>query len=205
MSAAVAAAAVLPALTAWEALSDHVDLRAGQRLLVRGGAGAVGAMLTQIGRVRQADVTVTVSAERDRERSLALGADHVIVIPRGATPDGLTGFDAVVDAVGDEGPTWMYEAVGAQGNLVLLQTPPNAELAAELGIKTVFFIVVANQERFNDLNRLLSDGQLTATVTATYPLADGQRAYLDAKQPGRTPGKLILLPSGAGAEDDTGH
>ena len=44
VSHVVAAAAVLPALTAWEALVDHAKVQPGQRVLVRGGAGGVGVL-----------------------------------------------------------------------------------------------------------------------------------------------------------------
>src|SRR3954469_24400835 len=49
-SHAVAAAAALPGLTAREALVEHTALKAGDRLLVHGSAGGVGAFVTQLAR-----------------------------------------------------------------------------------------------------------------------------------------------------------
>lgn len=194
VSAQDAAAAVLPALTAWEALSDHVRVSPGQRLLVRGGTGAVGGMLTQIAHVRGAEVTVTVSSEAGRARAEALGADHVVVVPRGTVPAGLAGFHAAVDAVGDDVPAWLYEAVGTGGVLVTLQTPPDQELAARSGISAVFFVVTPDGGRLSDLDQLLASGRLTVAVSEVFPLAAGRAAYVAAKAPGRTPGKVLLVP-----------
>src|SRR5712672_163462 len=44
------AALVMPGLTAWQGLFEHGRLRAGQTVLVHGGAGAVGWMVQQIAR-----------------------------------------------------------------------------------------------------------------------------------------------------------
>lgn len=192
--ATVAAAAVLPALTAWEALHDRVSLREGQRLLVRGGAGAVGAMLVQLGRVRGARVTATVSSPADVDRVRSLGADEVVVVPRGEEPEDLSGFTAVVDAVGDQVPRWLYRAARPDGTLVTLQLPPDEQLAAEYGIHTVFFVVSADAGRLAELDGLLAEGRLTADVAQTFPLAEGREAFVAAGVPGRRHGKILLLP-----------
>src|ERR1041384_4313509 len=46
----VAAALVMPGLTAWQGLFEHGRLRAGQSVLVHGGAGGVGSMASQLAR-----------------------------------------------------------------------------------------------------------------------------------------------------------
>ena len=192
----IAAAAVLPALTAWEALHDRVSITAGQRLLVRGAAGAVGSMLTQIGHVAGARVTATVSSAGDVERVRSLGADEVVVVPRGEDPEELRGFDVVVDAVGDQIPRWMYAAAAPHGKLVSLQFPPDDELAAEYGVGTVFFVVSANTQRLAELDDLLSQQRLTAEVASLFPLEDGREAFEVAGSAGRRHGKVLLVPSG---------
>jgi NADPH:quinone reductase-like Zn-dependent oxidoreductase len=192
----VAAAAVLPALTAWEALHDRVELTAGQRLLVRGAAGAVGSMLTQIGHVSGAHVTATVSSAGDVERVRSLGADDVTIVPRGSEPEDLRGFDVVVDAVGDEIPRWMYAAAAPQGTLVSLQFPPDDRLASEYGVTTVFFVVTADTGRLADLDDLLAHKRLEVDVAMVFPLERGREAFEAAGAPGRRHGKVLLLPAG---------
>ncbi|MGN7799032.1 NADP-dependent oxidoreductase [Leifsonia sp. 22587] len=200
VDAAIAAAAVLPALTAWEALHDQVNLEAGKRLLVRGGAGAVGSMLVQIGHVARAHVTATMSSADDVERVRSLGADEVVVVPRGEEPEGLSGFDVVVDAVGDRIPRWMYAAAAPQGTLVSLQFPPDEQLASDYGVDTVFFVVSANTERLAELDDLLSQHRLAVDVAMQFPLERGREAFEAAGTPGRRHGKVLLVP-GSRASD----
>ena len=62
-------------LTAWQGLFDRAQLQAGERILVHGGAGAVGSFAIQLARFRGAHVTATASA-RNLEFVSALGADR---------------------------------------------------------------------------------------------------------------------------------
>ncbi|MGH3164167.1 MAG: NADP-dependent oxidoreductase, partial [Streptosporangiaceae bacterium] len=72
-----AAAVPLGALTAWQALHQHARLAPGQHVLIHGGAGGVGAYVTQLAAQHGARVTATASA-RDRDFVTGLGADEVL-------------------------------------------------------------------------------------------------------------------------------
>ena len=199
--AVTAAAAVLPALTAWEALVDRADLRPGQRLLVRGGTGAVGSLAVQIGHDRGADTTATVSNDGAAEAVRALGADAAVVVPHGHEPDGLQGFDVTIDAVGDDVPEWVYASVRRGGKLVVLQEPPRQELAERHGIDAEFFVVSADQDRLEELDTLLAAGRLSVAVSSTLPISRGRAAFEAAAAPGRAPGKTLYVfpgPTDAG-------
>ena len=128
VSPVVAAAAVLPALTAWEALVDHVAVRPGQRVLVHGGAGGVGSFVTQLARELGASVTCTVHAP-DVDYVLALGAERVIVEQESLEAEAGV-FDVVVDAVGRDTPESLFAALRRGGRLVTLQEPPSQEMAS---------------------------------------------------------------------------
>src|SRR3954453_10449706 len=56
-----AAAAPLSALTAWQAFFTHAGLSSGQRVLIHGAAGGVGAFAVQLARWRGAHVSATAS------------------------------------------------------------------------------------------------------------------------------------------------
>src|SRR5262249_2139018 len=72
-----AAATPISALTAWQGLVERAGLAAGQRVLIHGAAGGVGAFAVQLARWRGARVIGTASAANlDFVRSL--GADEVI-------------------------------------------------------------------------------------------------------------------------------
>ena len=190
ISDAVAAAAVLPALTAMEALEHPLGLVAGQRLLVRGGAGAVASFLIQFAKRRGISVTVTVRSSASVERAKKLGADEVLVADE---PEGIAAgsFDASIDAVGAGSPEWLYRAVRAGGPVIMLQEAPNADLAKKFGVKADFFLVEARADELNRLSAELAAGHIDVAVGQVFPLAQGRAAYASRGQSEKS-GKTVL-------------
>jgi len=97
-------AAVLPliAITAWEGLIDRAQVRAGQRVLVQGGAGGVGHIVVQLARSRGAEVWATGRAWQAQAIKL-LGArfiDAAEGAPAYAAATNGEGFDIVFDTLG---------------------------------------------------------------------------------------------------------
>ncbi|HVE67850.1 MAG TPA: zinc-binding dehydrogenase [Solirubrobacteraceae bacterium] len=82
--------------TAHDALFTQAGLRAGERLLVHGGAGGVGTAAIQLGRTAGARVTATVRNEGLRDEVAALGA--TVVAPEGFADHGP--FDVVLELIG---------------------------------------------------------------------------------------------------------
>lgn len=81
LSFAEAAAMPLTTITAWETLFDcmHLTPDSSDTLLVMGGAGGVGSIMTQLARALT-NVTVIATASRDQSREWAekMGAHHVV-------------------------------------------------------------------------------------------------------------------------------
>ena len=97
-----AAAATLPlaALTAWQALADHAALRPGGQVLVQGAAGGIGIFAVQLAAILGGHVTATGrSADAGFVRDL--GADRFISTEAGSVSQAASGFDVVIDTVGD--------------------------------------------------------------------------------------------------------
>ena len=187
VSDVAAAAAVLPALTAWEALRDQAHLAAGQTILIRGGTGGVGAFLTQFAHATGAEVTVTVSSTAAEPRARELGADHVVTdVPAGP-------FTVVIDAVGGDVPESMYAAASPGGTLLVLQEPPSQELAAKHGINAVFFVVGTRKDRLEELANLLAVGGVEVAIAQTFPLSEGKAAYESGPLPKPGPGKTVIV------------
>lgn len=99
-----AAALPLIFITAWEGLVDRAKVRAGQQVLVQGGAGGVGHMAVQIAKARGADVFATGSG-----KGLAIieGFGATAIDYRSQAPADYfeqhtngEGFDIVYDTVG---------------------------------------------------------------------------------------------------------
>src|SRR3954471_12317587 len=74
---AVGASLPISALTAWQGLFEHGRLRAGQRVIAHGAAGAVGSMVTQLARQAGAYVIGTGRAG-DRQKALDFGAQEFV-------------------------------------------------------------------------------------------------------------------------------
>lgn len=186
----IAAAAVLPALTAWEALLDHAQVVEGQRVLIRGGAGGVGAFLTQFAHRLGAHVTATISKPADEAWVRGLGADEVIV---GATEAAPRTFDVAIDAVGADIPEWLFACVVERGRLITLQEPPSQELAETYGIEATFFVVATRRERLDELATLLDSGEVQVAIAQTFPLSEGRAAFESGRLPRPRPGKTVLV------------
>src|SRR3954470_19164222 len=103
MSWAAAAAFPVPALTAEQALSEAVEIKPGETLLVHGAGGVTGGLLVALAAARGARVTATASSSSD-DRLRQLGAAHVVDyrdpewVDAAAATASAEGFDAVVNA-----------------------------------------------------------------------------------------------------------
>jgi NADPH:quinone reductase-like Zn-dependent oxidoreductase len=192
VSHVVSAAAVLPALTAWEALVDHANVQPGQHVLVRGGAGGVGSFVTQLAAALGASVTATVHAP-DAEHVLALGAERVITNEQESLDAEKGAYDAVIDAVGHETPEALFAALRPGGRLITLQEPPSQETADKYGVTALFFVVTANGDRLAEVADMIDAGKFKVSVAATFPLAEGRAAYESGAARRHRPGKTVLV------------
>jgi NADPH:quinone reductase-like Zn-dependent oxidoreductase len=121
----VSAALPLAGLTAWQALVDHAAVQPGERVLVYGGAGGVGALTVQLAAILGADVTTTVRSDA-HDVVTALGASRVIDIRTERFDGGDARYDVVIDTVGGETLDRSFGIVRLGGRLVTLSAPPPA-------------------------------------------------------------------------------
>lgn len=117
-----AAALPLVFITAWEGLVDRATLRAGQKLLVHGGAGGVGHMAIQIGQALGAEVFAT-GAAKDRAYIESRGARFIdysstSVADYVAAHTAGRGFDVIYDTVGGAVLDASFNAVTRFGHVV---------------------------------------------------------------------------------------
>src|SRR6202000_1636005 len=96
----VGAALVMSGLTAWQGLFEHGRLRAGQSALVRGAAGVVGSMATQLAREAGAYVIGTGHAA-GRQTALDFGAQEFVDLENNVLED-ISGVDLVFDVIGGD-------------------------------------------------------------------------------------------------------
>jgi NADPH:quinone reductase-like Zn-dependent oxidoreductase len=192
VSHVVAAAAALPALTAWQALVDHAVVKAGNRVLVHGSAGGVGAFATQLAVALGARVTGTAHT-KDVAYVGSLGAERVIDVDHAALDDERGVFDLAIDAVGASTPEALFAALRRGGRLLVLQEPPSQELADKYGVTADFFIVTVDRESLEWLAEMVDAGKLQVAIAATFPLAEGRAAYESGATRRQRPGKTVLV------------
>ncbi len=187
-----AAALPLAGLTAWQALVDHAGVRHGERVLVTGGAGGVGALAVQLAAQLGADVTASVRSDAV-ELVRNLGARKVIDVRSAALDDSQAAYDVVIDTVGGPTPRDLFRVLRGGGRLVALSAPIPAGVADEYDVTAMFFVVTPDRDQLAALAALVDRGQLHVEIAATFPLAEGREAFESGQRSGRRPGKTVIV------------
>jgi NADPH:quinone reductase-like Zn-dependent oxidoreductase len=186
---AESASLALAGLTALQALADHAQVTAGERVLVQGGAGGVGTMAVQLAVWLGADVSATASSP-NLELVRSLGAVEAFDRDTDDVTTALP-FDVVIDTVGGATLASSYHLVRPGGRLVTLSAPPDQDEARRAGVSAVFFVVAPSRMQLGQLADLVDEGAIRPMLAATFPLADGRAAFA-SRGTGR-PGKTVLL------------
>lgn len=188
----VSAALPLAGLTAWQALVDHADVQPGERVLVHGGTGGVGALTVQIAAILGADVTTTIRSDA-HDLVTAFGARRV-VDTRTEPFDGHSAeYDVVIDTVGGETLERSFATLRPGGRLVTLSAPPPAGRAEASGVTATFFIVVPDRDQLTRLAELVDASHLQVAIAGTFALSEGRAAFESGRGPHRRPGKTVLV------------
>jgi NADPH:quinone reductase-like Zn-dependent oxidoreductase len=187
-----AASAPVVAVTAWQMLFDYANAIAGQKALIHGAAGNVGAYAVQLARDAGLEVFATASfADLDYVRKL--GAATAIDYRRTRFEDVVRTVDIVLDTVGGETRVRSLGVLKPGGILVsAVSSPMPADAAAKAGVRAVFFIVGVTTARLNTIAELFDSKKLIPQVGTVLPLADARVAHrmLAGAPHGR--GKIVL-------------
>ncbi|MBN9658594.1 MAG: NADP-dependent oxidoreductase [Acidobacteria bacterium] len=184
-----AASVPIGALTAWQGLFDRANLQPGERVLVQGGAGAVGIFAVQLAKYRGAHVVATAS-DRNLEFVAGLGADEVIDYSKAPFEEQVRDMDVVFDGVGGETLQRSWSVLKPNGRMVTIAA--SEEGTSDARVKEAFFIVVPNQKQLYLIAEMLRSGALRTVVDTIVPLAKAPEAYLSAL-PRRGRGKVVVL------------
>ena len=209
-----ALAMVVQGLTAWHLYATSARLLAGESVVIHAGAGGVGTLAIQLGKVFEAGrVIATASSDAKRELCLELGADAAVDSAAEAMSTRLIEAnrgrraDAVFEMAGGEVFAQSLRALAPFGRLVVYGMasgePPEVN-AGQLMVGSAavvgFWLVhcLGTPAMAGDvLARLFAmvvGGELRAVVGTTYALAEAEQAHRDLR--GRvTTGKLLLDPS----------
>lgn len=185
-----AAAVPLAALTAWQGLFDHGQLRAGQRVLIHGGAGGVGHFAIQFAKAKGAWVATTVSAE-DIGMVKSLGADQVIDYKNENFEDSVDNIDLVFDLIAGETQQRSWTVLKDGGVLISTLQKPDEKAAAARNIRATNYIAAPNAQQLEEIARLIDGGKVKPVIRATYALEDVARAHRHMEND-HIQGKVVL-------------
>jgi NADPH:quinone reductase-like Zn-dependent oxidoreductase len=189
LSAVEAASVPIGALTAWQGLFDRANLQAGQRILVHGGAGAVGTFAIQLARLRGAHVTTTASA-RNLGFVTELGAEQAIDYRAVRFEETISEMDVVFDTVGGETLQRSWSVLKPGGTMITIAA--DSEWTNDERVKQAFFIVEANHDHLTRIGELLDAGTLHPVVDAVLPFDQAAAAFAGEVRSRLGRGKLVV-------------
>jgi alcohol dehydrogenase len=185
-----AAALPLAAVSAYQAVTDHIKLQSGQKILIHGGAGGIGSLAIQIAKDLGGYVATTVSTS-DIDFVKGLGADESIDYQAQDFSALLKDYDAVFDTIGGEAHTKSYTVLKKGGIMVSMVEPANEALAKEHGIVYIQQSSQATPERLAKITGLVDSGKLTVNIDKVFSLDQAAEA-LEYLKTGHPRGKVVI-------------
>jgi NADPH:quinone reductase-like Zn-dependent oxidoreductase len=187
-----AAALPMGTLTAWMALFDRGDLRPAQRVLIHGGAGAVGGMAVQLAKSRGAWVAATASGP-GIATAREFGAEEVIDYKSGSFDALSAKVDLVIDTIGGDTRDRSWALLKDGGALVSTVGPaqPPAEVASR-GVRGLPPVsALPDPARLAEVAVMVDSGRLQLRIGATFELPAAAQAQ-ELNQHGHPNGKVLI-------------
>ncbi|WP_216362530.1 zinc-binding dehydrogenase [Bowmanella denitrificans] len=193
-------AATLPlaAGTAWECLIERGRLKAGDKVLVHGGAGGVGVYAIQIARHIGAYVVTTASA-RNKAFVESLGADkhhnyQEASLYQQLQQDYPAGFDIIVDTVGHHTIQNSLALLADGGRLVSIvdmAVPQNLLNGWQANAELHFVFTTQSAQRLSEIASVVDAGGIKPILERTMGLNDIVQAH-ELIEAGSRQGKIAI-------------
>jgi NADPH:quinone reductase-like Zn-dependent oxidoreductase len=209
-----AASIPLVALTAWQALVEVANLRAGQKVFIQAGSGGVGTIAIQLAKHIGAYVATTASAANaDWLRSL--GADLVIDYKTQDFETSLRDYDVVLHSQDAKALEKSLNVLRPGGRLVSITGPATPDFGAKVKapwfLRPVFWamswstyrkarqrkvafdflFMVANGAQLEKIAALIDAGHIRPVIDRVYPLTETNAAIAHVES-GRAKGKVVI-------------
>jgi NADPH:quinone reductase-like Zn-dependent oxidoreductase len=187
-----AASAPVVAVTAWQMLFDYAKVTTGQRILILGAAGNVGAYVVQLGARAKLHVVATAGS-KDTEYVRSLGAETIVDIEAGKFDDSVSPVDAVIDTVGGETRDRSFHILKHGG--ILVSSVSGDPLPERSDVRTVFFYVDVTTATLDKIRELVDGGELVTHVGTVLPLEKARTAHEMLAGAPHKRGKIMLSVS----------
>lgn len=201
-------AAGLPEVTAtvWSNIVMTAQLKAGETLLVHGGAGGVGTMAIQIAKALGARVVTTVGGPEKAARATELGAD--VAIDHRTQDFAEHGpYDVILDVVGGDYLERNIRSLAADGRLVVIGLQKGLEGRLDLAdivFKRISVFGTTLRTRSKEQKAaivaevqdqvwpLIENGTVKLVIDRTLPMSEAAEAHRLMEEGGHI-GKILLV------------
>jgi NADPH:quinone reductase-like Zn-dependent oxidoreductase len=177
--------------TAQSVLFLEGKLEKGQKVLIQGGAGAVGGAMIQMAKAAGAYVIVTASG-KGVALAKKLGADEVIDYKLNDITTTAKDIDLVADTAGGDAQGKLFNVLKSGGKLLSIATQPSQNLAEQYNVIAYFVASNISPENLKHGINLIKAGKFVPIVSKTFKLECAAIAQ-DFLAAGGVNGKVVLL------------
>ncbi|MGC7095284.1 NADP-dependent oxidoreductase [Amycolatopsis lurida] len=214
LTMAEAASIPLVGLTAWQALVEIAELRAGQKVFIQAGSGGVGTFAIQLAKHLGATVATTTSTA-NIELVKRLGADVVIDYRTDDFENVLRDYDVVLHSLDNKTLQKSLRVLKPGGKLISISGPPDPDFAKQLGKPWIlrpvmgalshrirkaarrrrvgysFLFMRANGAQLSQLTSLVDAATIKPVLDRVFPFdsTNEAMAYIET---GRAKGKVVV-------------
>jgi len=178
------------ATTAWQALFNEGNVKAGDQILIHGAAGGVGLFAVQFAKWMGAHVTAT-AGPTNLEYVRSIGADAVIDYTSIQFEKVVHNMDFVLDTVGGETLEKSWSVIRQGGTLISIAGQPSIERAQEEGVKVIKPSRTFAKEDLETIAKLMNEGKVKGYVGQRFSLHEVAQAH-ELSQRGHGRGRIIL-------------
>ena len=187
-----ASALALTGLTAIISLEDTANLKAGEKILIQGGAGGVGSYAVQLAKHLKAHVIVTASPN-NHEYMKKLGADEVIDYNSVDFREKVSDCDVVYDTVGGDVHLHSYDVLLSGGRMVYVAPQPENFQLPRTDVEVLRPNVARTRAHLERIIELAESSSVTAPAIEIMPLSEASAAQEKIKSR-HVRGKIVLEP-----------
>ena len=186
-----AAALAVPGLTALIAIEHTLQLRAGETILIQGGAGGVGSVAIQLAKHIGAHVISTASAA-NQNYVRGLGADKVIDYNAQDFTKTASGCDAAFDTVGGDVAQRSFAVLKPGGRAAFIASGSQAPKPLRGDVQSLRPNVVRDRSHLERLVALFEAGVIRVPEVTRFPLSETAAAHC-VSQTRHFRGKLVFV------------
>ncbi|WP_454889706.1 NADP-dependent oxidoreductase [Serratia quinivorans] len=209
-------AASLPmvSLTSWQALTERVRLRPGQKVFIPAGSGGIGTFAIQLAKQLGATVGTTTSTG-NIEWVRSLGADEVVDYKKEEFEKVLAGYDVVLGTTRGDMIEKSTQILKPGGSIVSLVGPLDVKfararglnffltfifrlmsrnimrLSKKRGLTYTFLFVRPEGDQLSQIGKLVETEQIKPVIDKVFPFAQTKEALAYLAQ-GHAKGKVVI-------------